>query len=1092
MPIVLEGALSASLDALSEKIASATKLDAELLKSLDVTLMRLQSLLHDAEKKQITDPAVKDWLNKLHDLVYEAEDLFDEINTEDSRYKVEADKVLQNFSSFFKRFNRDVNSKLRKLIEKLQHLRNQNPGLKEGDSYRVWNVTPTNSVVGDESAIYGRDDEIKKLKKLLMSEEDGGSKIGVISIVGMAGLGKTTLAKLLYNDHDVRDKFKLRGWTHIPEFLDVFTVTKTILECLTSKRNATDDLKILQLQLQQTLSDTKFLLVLDDISSARYVDWTILNDIFNLGNMGSKIIITTRDESFALSMQNPLYVHHLRSLEIEDIWSLLARHAFVGGNYQQHSNLEMIGREIAKKCGGLPLAAVELGRILRLNWTQNYWSDVFNSSIWELPNGMVQPALLLRYQYLPGPLKRCFAYCSIFPKNSILEKKMLVQLWIAEGFIPYPKSDKTWEKLAEEYFDELVSWSLIHQCSNDNDGRNFEMHDLAQDLATTVSFPHYIRLEKHKPHKKVLHLSYNRAEYNKLDELDELKGLRSFLAMPLQDSPVSYSMPKRIFFDLLSTKTHLHVLSLSHYQNITKLPNSIGNLIYLRYLNLSGTRIKRLSSEMCKLYNLQTLLLSKCFELTELPRDMGKLVNLRHLDIRGTKLKEMPVQISTLENLQTLSDFIVSVKDVGLKIGDLGKYPHLRGNLSISQLENVTDPSHAFEANLMFKKEIDELELGWSYTAHSNSQIQSVVLERLRPPTNLKGLIISGYGGDKLPNWLGDSIFGNMVRLSISECKNCSGLPSLGKLSNLKELFISKMQSVKSVDIEFYGSGSPSFQPFPSLKTLHFNHMDEWEEWELIGGSSPEFPSLTHLSLGYCPKLNGNIPCNLLKLTYLSVKLCSELRGMTLHNLPSLIELELTECPLLFETTPLFDSQLPSCLNSLQKMILKNIPSLTSFPKDGLPKTLHSLHIDYCENLEFLSHESFHNYSSLEHLTISNSCNPMTSFTLCPLPVLQSLYIGGCKHLKSILIVEDVSQQNLLFLRTITVEFCNELESVSLTGFPIPNLTHLTVRQCEKLYSLPRPMNRLASLHTLKIDGLPNLKQVSRDDLPLSLCVLYG
>ncbi|KAI5392804.1 putative disease resistance RPP13-like protein 1 [Lathyrus oleraceus] len=1091
MSSVLVGAafLSASLGALMEKIASGTKPEAELLENLNETLMSLQSKLHDAEEKWITNSTVTDWLNKLHDVVYEADDLLDEINTQDLKYKVEADQVLTKFSSLFKRFNRDINSKLRKLIEKLQHLRNQNPGLNVRGFYRLWNVTPTNSVVGDESAIYGRDDEIKILKELLMSEEDGGSKIGVISIVGMAGSGKTTLAKLLYNDHDVRDKFNLRGWTHIPPDLDLFTVTKTILESFTSKRYETDDLKILQLQLQQTLWAKKFLLVLDDIWYGRYVHnhWNKLNDIFNLGNMGSKIIITTRDESFALSMQNPLYVHHLRSLETEDIWSVLARHAFVGGNYQQHPNLEIIGREIAKKCGGLPLAAVELGRILRTKLSENDWSDVLNNSMWELTNDNVQQVLRLSYQYLPGPLKRCFAYCIIFPKNSILEKKMLVRLWIAEGLIPYPKSDKTWEEVAEEYFDELVSRSLIRQCSDDDD-RNFEMHDLIYDLAMTLPFPYCIRLNKHKPDKRVRQLSYNRAEYDEFDELHELKGLQSFLAMPLQDSPVSnYSISKKLLFDLLSTKTHLHVLSLSHYQNITKLPDSIGNLIYLRYLNLSGTRIKRLSSEICKLYNLQTLLLSKCWELTELPKDVGKLVSLRHLDIRGTKLKEIPVQISTLENLQTLSDFIVSVKDVGLKIGDLGKYPHLRGSLSISQLENVTDPSHVFEANLKMKKEIDELELGWSYNAPSNSQIQSVVLERLCPSTNLKGLIISGYGGDKFPNWLGDSLFGNMVRLSISDCKNCSWLPSLGKLSNLKELFISKMQSVKSVDSEFYGSGSPSFQPFPSLKTLRFDHMDEWKEWELIGGSSPEFPTLTHLSLGYCPKLIENIPFDLTKLEYLSVKVCPELRGMTLHNLPSLIELELTECPLLFET-----SQLPSCLNSLQKMTLKNIPSLTSFPEDGLRKTLHSLRIDYCENLEFLSHESFHNYSSLEHLTISNSCNPMTSFTLCSLPVLQSLYIGGCKHLKSILIEEDVSQQNLLFLKTITIEFCNELESVSLSGFPIPNLTHLTVRQCEKLYSLPRPMNRLASLHTLKIDGLPNLKPVSTDDLPLSLRVLYG
>src|SRR4051812_38513359 len=199
--------------------------------------------------------------------------------------------------------------------------------------------------------------------------------------------------------------------------------------------------------------------------------------------------------------------------------------------------------------------------------------------------------------------------------------------------------------------------------------------------------------------------------------------------------------------------------------------------------------IKSLPSKTCTLYNLQTLLLSYCSELIELPEDMGKLVKLRHLDIRGTKLKKIPAQMSKLENLQTLSNFIVSsVKDVGLKIEDLGKFPHLRGSLSISHLENVIDSSQAYQVNLEMKNEIDELELEWSYGAPSNLQIQNVALERLRPSINLKSLTISGFGGDKLSNWVGDPLFLNMVCLKIKRCKNISVLPSLGKLSNLKEL----------------------------------------------------------------------------------------------------------------------------------------------------------------------------------------------------------------------------------------------------------------------------------------------------------------
>ncbi|XP_058721687.1 putative disease resistance RPP13-like protein 1 [Vicia villosa] len=630
------------------------------------------------------------------------------------------------------------------------------------------------------------------------------------------------------------------------------------------------------------------------------------------------------------------------------------------------------------------------------------------------------------------------------------------------------------------------------------------MHDLINDLAMKISSPYCTRLDNHKIDemidKRVRHLSFDRLKYNsynKIENLHGLKGLRTFLPMPVQISwNYGNSTSLKLFSGLLSTMTQLHVLSLSHFKNITELPNFIGNLIYLRYLNLSSTQIKSLPSETCKLYNLQTLLLSSCKELTELPKDMGKLVKLRHLDIRGTKLKKMPAQISKLKNLQTLSDFVISnVKDVGLKIEDLGKYPHLRGRLSISQLENVIDPSHASQANLEMKKEIDELELRWSCINPSNSQIQNVVLERLRPSTHLKSLTISGYCGEKLPDWLGNPLFSNIVCIKISGCKNCSRLPSLGQLDNLKELFISGMQSIKSVRTEFYRRDSPSFQPFTSLKTLSFENMLEWKEWELIGGTYIEFPSLIHLSLVDCPKLKENIPTNLPKLTHLWVKHCPELIVITPYNLPSLIELELHDCSLLIksrssdDTGPPFDmfSQLMISLNSLQKITLENIPSLTSFPRDGLPKTLQSIIIDRCENLEFLSHKSFHNYKSLERLEISKSCNSTTSFTLCSFPVLKILVIYGCKHLKSILIAEDASKQNLLFLRTIRISSCDELESVSLSGLPIPNLADLTVWGCKKFRSLPESLKTFTSLQEMNIVNLPNLQSFSIDDLPNNL-----
>ncbi|MCH96012.1 CC-NBS-LRR resistance protein, partial [Trifolium medium] len=258
-----------------------------------------------------------------------------------------------------------------------------------------------------------------------------------------------------------------------------------------------------------------------------------------------------------------------------------------------------------------------------------------------------------------------------------------------------------------------------------------------------------------------------------------------------------------------------------------------------------------------------------------------------------------------------------------------------------------------------------------------------------------------------------------LTRLLLRNCPKLNGNIPLGQLGNLKELHIEKMESVKELGAEFYGSSNSTLvQPFLSLETLCFMNMQEWEEWKLIGGTSTEFPSLACLSLHNCPKLKGNIPGNHPSLTSLSLKFCLQLKGMTPNNLSSLRELEISECPLLMESrhsddksniisaSPSSDvfSELMISLSSLRKMTLKDIPSLTSFPGDGLPKTL------------------------------------------------QSLIIWNC---------EDASQHRLLFLRTVKIMNCGELESVSLGGLPIPNLIHLVVRQCKKLRSLPEPTNTL-------------------------------
>ncbi|XP_058788422.1 putative disease resistance protein At3g14460 isoform X2 [Vicia villosa] len=992
---------------------------------LKKTLLDLQDVLlcHDLEKL-IPIPAVNLSLDSLRYDVFHLATFFDKIDFS-LRYGTFSIKLLKNLVCL-NHANDVINYKTKRLIE-------ISLGLSSGE--QLAELSLSNSNLDADSSIYGRDADIQKLKHLLFSRDDDDGKIRVISIVGMGGIGKTALAKHLYNHPQVKAKFQVRVWADFSEHVDDFSnygqIFKTIRESITSQTTRSDTTDINTIY-------PKFLIVLDGVWNPRFVNLTtLLMDNFNAGETGSRIIVTSRDERIAISMQTFLFVHYLRPLEIEDWLSLFSKYAFGPCHNRQKSHLEEISREIAKKCDGLPLAAVAHGPLLRILLFQDDWNYVLESNVRDV-DYEVHASLELSYNFLSNPLKQCFQYCSIFPKKSILEKKTVVQLWIAADLLQSLSEDQ--EKVGEEYFDELVSRSLIHRRSIGDKERNFEMHNLIHDMATEVSSPYYINMDKHDLHDKVHSLSYNREAYDSYDKfykLYELKlnGLFTFVALPLQEQLPLCLLSSKVLHDLLPRMKQLLVLSLSNYKSITKF-----------------------------------LLLAGCKRLTELPEDMGKLVNLRYLDVSNTALREMPVQIAKLKNLHTLSDFVVSKHNGGLNIGELGKLLHLHGKLSISQLQNVNDSFEVDQANIKMKEQIDELALEWDCDGTTlDSQIQSVVLEKLRPSTNLKSLTIKGYGGINFPNWLGDSLFSNMVHLRISNCNDCLGLPSLGKLGNLKELVIEGMQSVETIGIEFYGSGDSSFQPFPSLESLHFENMQEWKEWDLIGDTATTFPNLKTLSLRKCPKLIvGNIT----------------------EKFPFLTELELKECPLLVQSMPLSDHvfrQLMFPLNLLQQLTIDGIPSSMSFPTNGLPKTLKFLIISNCENLEFLPREYLSNYTSLEELKISYSCNSMTSFTLGALPVLKSLFIEGCNNLKSISIAEDVSLKSLSFLRSIKIWDCNELESFTLGGLATPNLLYIAMWKCEKLHSLPEAMNSLAGLREMEIDNLPNLQSLVIDELPSSL-----
>ncbi|KAJ9687527.1 hypothetical protein PVL29_016133 [Vitis rotundifolia] len=1124
LEIFAEAFLSASLQFLFDTLASSEvwsfigghKGSEELLLELGMKLLVVDKVLDHAEVMQFTDGGVKKWLVSAKGAVYDAEVLLDEIATEALRRKMEAadsqtglTHVLGSISTttWFKAQLdvQSVESRAKEIIRKLKFLAKQIDmlGLKPGDGGKLPQRSPSTSLL--DSCVFGRDEVKEEMIKRLLSDDVTTNRIDVISIVGMGGAGKTTLAQLLCNDARVKKRFGLKAWVCVSEEFLLVRVTKLILEEIGSQTSS-DSLNLLLLKLRESLAGKRFLLVLDDVwkkgcSSA----WDQLRIPLLAAGKGSKVVVTTRDSNVATIMRAD-HTHPLGRLFEAHCWSLFEKLAFENGDSGPYPQLKSIGRKIVAKCQGLPLAVKALGCLLYSKTDRRKWEKILESEIWELKDSQdheIVPSLILSYQDLPLHLKRCFAYCSIFPKDHKFDKENLILLWMAEGLLQFSEGNERMGEVGEQYFDELVSKSFFQKYASKklffqiyaSKKSCFVMHDLIHDLAQYTSREFYIRVEDDKVpeisenthHSLVFCRNFDRlGVFKRFEALAKIKCL-----LVLNPAPrLLYKLKKRgriDFHAILSKWRYLRVLSLC-WCGLTDLPDSIGELKYLRYLDVSYTGIKKLPDSVCYLYNLQTMILSSYGRVSfiELPSRMDKLINLRFLDISGWR--EMPSHISRLKNLQKLSDFIVG-KKVGLRIGELGELSHIGGRLEISEMQNVECARDALGANMTAKRHLDELALKWSHV-DTNNVIQRGVLDNLQPYPNLQQLTIEGYPGEAFPEWIGGgSSLSNLVTLLLERCEICSSLPPLGQLPSLKHLSISGLRGVERVGREFYGDVSSSIASkpsFPFLQTLRFKWMDNWETWLCCGC---EFHRLQELYIKYCPKLTGKLPEELPSLKKLEIERCGKLLVASLQ-VPAIRELRMVGFGELqlkrpasgftaLQTSHIEISKVPQWrqlplephertitnLDAVESLLEEGILDLKisgcyfSRPLNrfGFPMvTLKSLEIWNCDNVGFLLPELFRcHHPSLEELNIrwsktdlSFSSSISLSFSLAIFPRLIHFHIDSVDGLESLFI--SISEGEPTSLRSLEINHCYDLKSLAL-ALALSSLQRLTLAGCSQL-----------------------------------------
>ncbi|XP_065874698.1 putative disease resistance protein At3g14460 [Euphorbia lathyris] len=1091
--------LSASLEVLLDRISSrliidylkGQKLDDRLLTNLRTTMRSVRLLLDDAETNQISKPAVREWLDDIKDAFYQADDFFDEVSFEALRSDLEAGYCnnlncsvividvsndmytvyslyqVRNFFSSRNPFKKSLKARLLEVLENLQNLVKQKEilGLKEGIGENPISPNVPTTCLFDESGVYGRDEDRDAIIKLLLSdtisgdsndagviplsdEEGSSSNLGVVPIWGLGGVGKTTLAQLVYNDKAVEERFDVKAWVCVSEEFNVFKITKDILREFGRK---TDDktLNQFQLEIKETLNGKRFLLVLDDVWNENYANWDMLKKPLMYGAHGSWIVVTTRNEGVA-SMVRTVQPVYLKELNDDACWVLFAKHAFDDGNFNAFPKLEAIGRKILNKCMGLPLAAKSLGGLLRSKREAGEWEKILKSNLWDLPNDEILPALRLSYYNLPSRQKQCFAYSAVFFKDYLFEKEELILLWMAEGFL-VPNGNMTMEEVGDGYFNDLVSISFFQRSSLNPSC--FFIHDLVNDLAKFVSGDFCFRLEGDNLSmvpKRTRHLSYTRTEYDassKCESIYEAQLLRTFLLTEWS------CIETKVLDDLLPKLRLVRVLSLAQHRNITELPCSIGNLKHLRYLNLSATSIKRLPEVVSTLYNLQILILCHCKDLVELPSNLRKLINLCHLDLRDTKLQRMPLQMGKLTKLEILTDFVID-KQNGASVKELGKLQHLRGQLCITNLQNVVCVEDALDANLKGKENLRELELRWNGdngtgTGTGSSFHEKDVLEQLQPHTNVECVSVFGYGSSRFPDWVGDSSFSNMVSLKLSGCKNCCSLPPFGQLASLKDLSIKAFDGVMAIGPEFYGCSTSTMRPFAALEILRFETMPQWNEWKhcMDNYETGAFPALRKLYIRECPNLKQALPIHLHSLTTIEIEGCQQLEP-SIPRAPSILRLKLKDNFRLL--------RLAKKANGMYRFVVDRLHCLDSLLEEmkqisGLFTNLEEIEISSCDSLE---------------------CFPLQSF--CKLRILR---ISRCSRLESL---SKPGETDVEFrsLNSLEIKECPNLMSLYRGGLSFPNLTRLLLLWCPDIESFPGKMVLSSSLTSLKIFGFENLKSL--------------
>ena len=819
------------------------------LTKFQLTMSTIQAVLMDAEEKQVRNRALSVWLEQLKDVFYDAIDVLDEFVCEDLRRKVvetygnTSEQVLHSvlYSSFNPLgFRFKMGHRIKKIIERLEEiakvraqfylnerLDDKSIGQREREM--------THSFLCDSNVI-GRADDKQKIVDLLMRPNEDNNAF-VIAIVGIGGMGKTTLAQWVYNDERIARNFDTRIWVCVSDDFNILKLAKEILKCAGGRISENMTMDEVQVSLRNTLNEKNFFIVLDDVWNDDRSKWIDLKNLLIGGAKRSKIVVTTRIQEVALMMASGP-IHNLKGLSEDDCLSLFLMWAFKEGEKQQYPTLIEIGKEIVTKSKGVPLAVKTLGGLLYSKFDDRDWIFIRDNEIWKLEQkeNDILPALRLSYDQLPSSLKQCFAYCSLYPKDHIYFSDELIQSWMANGLLHKSnESPQELEDIGLQYVKELFSRSLFQEFSDFGYCYIFKMHDLVHDLSLFVAQSDHCLVENtnnRKNYEKVRHVSildYNLGANELTTFLHKLNNSARTIIFRNEDvDPINVN--ESFFKTCISRFKYLRLLDL-RFLRFEVLPSSIGSLKHLRYLRLRRNKqIKKLPNSICDMQNLETLILDGCGGLEELPRDIRKMISLRYLWITTKQSRLLENGIECLYSLRTMIFYkCLKLESLPEGIQCLTSLRRLEFTSCESLMSLPRGLKYLIELESLIIFDCGKLNLmeGEDYPTSLRSlrigslpQLVALPQWLIRFGNTLQVLIIHFFENlEALPEWFPYLI--SLRKLVIWACPKLSSLPErMDCLTSLKELEIGYCLQLRRNCKRDVGKDWPKIAHVPLLKIV--------------------------------------------------------------------------------------------------------------------------------------------------------------------------------------------------------------------------------------------------------------------------------